>query len=479
MIADSIRPSVGAPIAKGSRHQTQSASDSADKLPSDTFQYSGGTKDAELTPDGRVRFILSFNDSQAADGVRQQVSQHDNLRMGDSYPLVNGFSVEVAPDGISGLLKSLPVGSRVAVDRNLTSGSLAMADDTFKAGAERDGVAPADISNALIGIDKVWAQGFTGKGQTIAVIDSGIYPHPDLKDKIVAWVDVKDGKTTPHDEFGHGTHVAGIAAGNGIKSAGKHKGVAPDANVVGVRISNVSEAIKGIQWVIENREKYNIGVINMSLGDFACRSYKDDPWSQAAEKAMEAGLVVVVAAGNDGPSEQNISTPGIHPEVITVGALDDRRTIDRNDDSVADFSSRGPTKIDGITKPDVIAPGVSIYGPLSPGADMDVPELPHVGQDYFAMSGTSMATPMVAGLAAVLLQANPSLSQADIKDIIVKSADDYLKDDKNAKGAGVINAEKALQLALDFKAAGQSTAGEASTVTMPGQYDDAQGFLMA
>ncbi len=326
-----------------------------------------------------------------------------------------------------------------------------MKDGIINIGAKRtQGTPPPDIANALVGIDKVWDQGFTGKGQTIAVIDSGIYPHPDLKDKIVGWVDIRDGSLAPCDDHGHGTHVAGIAAGSGVASAGKHKGVAPDANVVGVRISSVSDAIKGIQWVIDHKEEMNISVINMSLGDFAMRPYKDDPWAQAAEKAMEAGIVVCVAAGNDGPSEFNINTPGIHPDVITVGALDDKGTMARGDDSVAVFSSRGPTQIDNLRKPDILAPGVNVYGPLSPGSALDTPDAPHDGQQYFAISGTSMATPMVAGMAAVLLSANPTLSHQEIKEIITRSADDYLPDEPNIQGSGVLNAERALELALNW-----------------------------
>ncbi|MBQ7567490.1 S8 family peptidase, partial [bacterium] len=331
-----------------------------------------------------------------------------------------------------------------------SSGENSLLTGNVVAPKKSPGKPPADIANALVGIDKVWDQGFTGQGQTIAVIDSGIYPHPDLKDKIVGWVDIRDGMMSPCDDYGHGTHVAGIAAGTGVSSAGKHKGVAPDANVVGVRIASVSDAIKGIQWVIEHKDELHIGVINMSLGDFAARSYKDDPWAQAAEKAMEAGLVVCVAAGNDGPSEFNISTPGIHPDVITVGALDDKGTMRRDDDTVASFSSRGPTSVDHLRKPDILAPGVNVYGPLAPGSVLDDPDAPHDGPNYFAISGTSMATPMVAGLAAVLLSANPKLTHQEIKEIIVRSADNYLPDEPNIQGAGVLNAERALELALNW-----------------------------
>lgn len=428
----------------------------------------------------KQKFVVGFEDADTAKKMQALWGKNGSgVTMTGQLPLVNGMTIEVDQSKVDGVLTSLPVGSRIAVDRSVSM----MEDETYKAGAPKDGSIPDDVTNSIIGIEKVWEKGFTGKGQTIAVIDSGIHPHEDLKDKIVAWVDLESGKADPYDSYGHGTHVAGIAAGNGVKSAGAHKGVAPDANVVGVRITNVSEAIKGIQWCIEHKDEHDIGVINMSLGDLAVRSYKDDPWAQAAQKAMEAGITVVVAAGNDGPSTHNISTPGTHPDVITVGALDDKRTEDRSDDAVADFSSRGPT-IDGIHKPDVVAPGVNIFGPLSPGSDMDVTELPHDGANYFAMSGTSMATPIVSGLAACLRQANPDLSPKDIKEIIVKSCDDYLADDDvDAKGAGLINAEKALKLALEWNKAAEAKEAVASmelpTPVDHNQYDDSQGFLMA
>lgn len=424
----------------------------------DQFQPSSH---AELTPEGRLRYILSYDDAASASSAlkdmqtkAQQTDLGKHCKVGEQYPTVNGFAVDVEPGNVGELLSNVPAGSKIALDSTLRPMVVDSSSITKgKSAAKTEG---ADVANTVIGMDKVWAQGFTGKGQTIAIIDSGIYPHPDLKDKIVGWVDMHDGSLTPSDTYGHGTHVAGIAAGSGVASAGKHKGVAPDANLVGVRIQSVSEAIKGIQWCIEHKEDMNIGVINMSLGDFAMRSYKDDPWAQAAEKAMEAGICVCVAAGNDGPSEFNINTPGIHPDVITVGALDDGGTVDKSDDKVAEFSSRGPTQVDHLRKPDVLAPGVNVYGPLSPGCALDDPEAMHDGQKYFAISGTSMATPMVAGLSAVLLSANPKLTHQEIKEILVRSADNYLPDEENIVGKGVIDAPRALELALNWDSAAEA-----------------------
>ena len=121
-----------------------------------------------------------------------------------------------------------------------------------------------------------------------------------------------------------------------------------------------------------------------------------DVWCHAAEKAVEAGLVVVVAAGNEGPDKGSVDSPGIDPEVITVGNLDDRKSLDTKQHTVDDTSSRGPTAWDGVEKPDVVAPGVRLFGPLVPHSKYDHPEIPHIGHDYVAITGTSQATPLVS-----------------------------------------------------------------------------------
>ena len=174
--------------------------------------------------------------------------------------------------------------------------------------------------------------------------------------------------------------------------------------------------------------------------------------AQAAEKAWDKGIVVVVAAGNEGPNEGTVSTPGIAPSVITVGAIDDQNTPQRDDDRIADFSSRGPTMPDGLEKPDIVAPGVEIYGPLSPDCTLDTPDMPHVGKEYIAISGSSMATPLVSGVAALLLQANPDLTNDEIKQILVSTAEDYLpRVDKNDQGAGLLDPYESMQVALKMK----------------------------
>jgi serine protease AprX len=446
-----------------------------DSCPIDKIGYAP----EDLTSDGKLPLVISAPRTRDVERIKRYVRDQIKGEIGEELPIVKGFSVEIRPKDLRRLLKYLPEGTKITLDSKIKfpdprdfkyapypkpptagEGSSPTTPGTTPPAEVPPSEKPGglDVSRATLGIQKLWDQGYTGKGVGIAIIDSGIYPHPDLKDKIKGWVDIAEGKEAPYDSFGHGTHVAGDAAGTGVASAGEFKGIAPDADLIGIRITTVAEAIKGIQWAIENKDKYNIKVLNMSLGDFATKSYRQDPWAQAAEKAVKAGLAVVVAAGNEGPDAGTISTPGIDPNLITVGAVDDRKTLTQEDDSMAPFSSRGPTSTDNLTKPDILAPGVSIWGPLSPKSTMDVPELPHKEDKYFAISGTSMATPMIAGLTALLLQANPNLTHAQIKDILQNTARKLPKEDVNSQGYGMVNPEAAMKVALQMKSEAAGTA---------------------
>lgn len=293
-------------------------------------------------------------------------------------------------------------------------------------------------TNAL----NAWGSGFTAKGITVAIVDTGIYPHRDLVspvNRIIGFKDLVSGRTLPYDDNGHGTHVAGIVAGNGISSGGIYKGVAPEANLVGVKVldnfgrGRTSDVIAGIQWVVQTKGKFNTRILNLSVGATPTGSYSQDPLSRAAEAALQEGIVVVAAAGNTG--EGGIASPGINPNVITVGATDDKGTISAEDDVVAGFSSRGPT-IDGILKPDLVAPGVGITSlktsitnkPIkSNGTDgklsARVSSYSEV-DGYVPMSGTSMATPIVSGISAVLLQMHPDYSPEELKTYLIETATD-------------------------------------------------------
>jgi serine protease AprX len=423
----------------------------------DAFEF--GQND--LTADRRVPVLITFPRSKVADSASDAdpsehagdancehcplIPQDERLEL----PLINGFSTYVDPDKLEQLADYLPEGTRMTLNHQIRYPVLSQLLATEEASMENVGMGRVE---RLPNIEKVWEQGFRGQGQRIVIIDSGIHPHPDLKDKVVEWMDFSKAKNKkPLDEYGHGTHVAGVAAGSGTKSGGEISGIAPEADLVGLRITTVAEAIKALQWCVENKDAMNLKVINMSLGEVARRGHKFDPWALAVEKATEAGLVVCVAAGNEGPNPGSISTPGIYPGAITVGAYDSKGTPDTGDDTVWKNSSQGPT-IDGLMKPDVLAPGVSIFGPLVPGAPLDNAALPHRDNDYFAISGTSQATPMIAGLATILLQADPNLDAEGIKKIMRQASGPAPIHPASGRaavdGAGLVDADKALQLAL-------------------------------
>lgn len=281
-------------------------------------------------------------------------------------------------------------------------------------------------------------QGYKGKGITVAVIDTGVAPHQDLTlptNRIIGFKDFVNNKTDPYDDNGHGTHVAGIIAGNGYSSRGKYTGIAPEANILAVKTlnkrgsGNMSDIIAAIEYVVETKDKYNTKILNLSFGSPANMSYEKDPLCKSVREAKKAGIIVVAAAGNSGPNERTIVSPGISPDVITVGAVDDKRTIDPSDDEIASFSSRGPTR-EGLMKPDVVAPGVNINS-LS-NTELD---------GYKKMSGTSMATPLISGSIALLLDKYGNLSPDEVKKMLLNSCID-LKDTPENQGSGLVNLQK-------------------------------------
>lgn len=311
-----------------------------------------------------------------------------------------------------------------------------------------------DVATPVIDAPRVWESKDEGNNIGIAIIDTGIYPHPDLINplkRIVAFKDFVNGRSAAYDDHGHGTHCAGDAAGNGFKSSGKYKGPAPKANLIGVKVlnktgsGNTSKVIAGVQWCIDNKNKYGIRIISMSLGSPALQSYKQDPLCKSVRKAWESGIVVCIAAGNDGPRARTIDSPGIEPKVITVGALDDKNTFPIVDDTIASFSSRGPT-VDGLNKPDVAAPGVSIISLRDPSSYLDKnnPKT-RVDQWYTSLSGTSMATPICAGVAALILSEHPYLTPDEVKNALIKSCH-TISSNPNAEGAGLVDAK----LAFDY-----------------------------
>jgi serine protease AprX len=303
--------------------------------------------------------------------------------------------------------------------------------------------------------NNVWATtGNQGAGVTVAVLDSGIHPSPDLPTAVFG-VDIVSGRTSLSDLGGHGTHVAGIIAGNGALSAGDYQGVAPKVRVMEVRVTDdvgtatYSSIIKGIQWVVANRKTHNIRVINMSLGAVPRGSYKDDPLNAAVEMAWFSGVVVVTSAGNRGPGAATISVPANNPYVITVGANDHDYTSIITDDVIPDWSSRGPTQYDNLAKPDVVAGGRRVISLRVEGSYLDRTLFGRItSKNYFRLSGTSMAAPVVAGQAALILAANPSLTPNQVKYIIKATAKLIPNASALLQGAGQVDALAAVQMAV-------------------------------
>jgi serine protease AprX len=319
---------------------------------------------------------------------------------------------------------------------------------------DRKVTALLDVAGPSINSRVLNRNGLTGKGITIAIVDTGIYLHKDLQspeNRFTAFKDFVNNRTNPYDDNGHGTHCAGDAAGNGHASNGQYMGPAPEAKLVGVKVldrtgsGSLSTVMAGIQWCIDNKLDHSIDIISLSLGSSATQSAQDDPMVKIVESAWDKGIVVCAAAGNDGPDEMTIASPGISPKIITIGAMDDKNTSLRTDDKPAEFSSRGPTSIDHFIKPDLLVPGVNIISWRSPNSFLDkTTKSNRVGGDYFSLSGTSMATPICAGVAALVLQKNKGLQPNDVKEKLLNSAEDWGLA-PTTQGKGYLDAEKAIR----------------------------------
>ena len=363
----------------------------------------------------------------------------------------------------------------------------------------------ADVARTALAIGSravVTLMGYTGAGVGVAVIDSGITNwHDDLRlesygesapssltlastslaktglvmprnQRVAHFKDFVNGYTKPYDDWGHGTHVAGIIAGNGYDTVGVRQGIAPGAHIVSLKAlardgsGTISNVIAALDYAIANKAQFNIRVINMSLSAGVFESYHTDPLTLAAKRAVEAGIVVVASAGNMGkaadgsPQYGAIGAPANAPWVLTVGASSTEGTVTRRDDTVATFSSRGPTMYDFAAKPDLVAPGagiVSLSDPLSRLysdkaqylSDGFLPGLSY--KPYLTLSGTSMAAPVVAGTVALMLHANPSLTPNLVKAILQFTAQVDPDYDFLTQGAGFLNARAAVVLAEYFK----------------------------
>lgn len=284
------------------------------------------------------------------------------------------------------------------------------------------------------------SNGHVGNGVTVAVIDTGVADVPGLHGKVIHQENISSAPDEG-DQFGHGTFVAGLV-----------HNMAPGAEIVSIKLSgesgavDVTQVLAALQWVSMNRERFSIDVVNLSFGTDSKQSAYRSPLNFAVQRLWDQGIVVVASAGNLGDGSGTVTKPGDDPLIISVGASDERGTSTRDDDVVGTFVSRGPTQ-DGLAKPDLVAPGTRVISLRAPGSTADV-ENPNarVGTEEFRGTGTSFSAPIVSGIVAQMLGADPSLSPDQVKHGLRAGAA-AISGDPAAMGAGTIRAKRALDLA--------------------------------
>ncbi|MEG0813675.1 MAG: S8 family peptidase [Clostridium sp.] len=295
-----------------------------------------------------------------------------------------------------------------------------------------------DQARKWIHCDDAYQLGLTGKGVGVAVLDTGIYPHRDLEDRIAVFSDIIKRKNFPYDDNGHGTHISGIIGGSGLASEGRYRGIAPACRLISVKVLDykgngyASDVLAGLRWIEKHKEEHGIRIVNISVGSFTRKGMSEDSaLVRGVDSVWNAGLVVVVAAGNNGPGRYTITTPGISRKVITVGCSDDYKEVDVAGSRMIDYSGRGPTGA-CICKPDIVAPGSGIIS------------CANCRNGYTVKSGTSMSTPLVSGAIALLLEKYPEMTNKDVKMYLWEKAVD-LGLPRNQQGWGMMDVKKLLE----------------------------------
>jgi serine protease AprX len=380
------------------------------------------------------------------------------------FRLINAVDA-VIPTLLAPVLAALP-GISVSLDLPVRLGS------TTSTGPHT----PSDAFLHETGATRLAAAGDTGQGVTVAVLDTGIDNLPDFAGRLVGGVDLTNGNNPYHDAYGHGTFVAGLIAGNGASSAGQYSGEAPGANLVSIKVAgadgttHLGTLISGLQWAVDHQSSYGIKVLNMSLGFQPSQSTVVNPLDQAVEAVWNSGIAVVASAGNAGPFNGTILSPGDDPLVITAGALDDMATPSVTDDEMNDFSSAGPTSIDGWVKPDLVTSGRSVVSLAAPGSTVyaGYPSA-RVGSANFVGSGTSFSAAITSGAAALVLADNPGLSPNQVKARLLGTTGPGPVGNPFTDGHGALNAYAAATAGpMDFSqsAAGLSPVSPGATVSL-------------
>jgi serine protease AprX len=353
-------------------------------------------------------------------------------------PVIDGALVQMPNSALLGVLQTLGL---------IATPNQAVAETGTIAALPAGSVAASNAFPTQTGATKLADSGTTGSGVGVAVLDTGIARLADFGDRVIGGVDYSGEGNAYQDSYGHGTFVAGLIAGDGSSSAGAYTGEATGANLVSVKVAGASgvtdivKVIQGIAWTISHKSALGIKVLNMSLGTAALLPSQINPLDQAVEAAWNAGITVVTSAGNAGPTQGTITSPGDDPYVVTVGGLDDAQTTDTADDAVASFSSQGPTAQNAWLKPDLVAAGRSVVSLRAPGSYIaqNYPSA-QVGTANFVGSGTSFAAAVTSGAAALIAQRNPSATPNDIKARLLATATAGPSGNPAAEGHGDLDA---------------------------------------
>jgi serine protease AprX len=424
--------------------------------------------------------------------IRQALEKHGD-RIKSEHPFVDALAADIHSDDVIELANH-PWVLAISIDATVSAGAAAGSQGNFNGsqGNVNAAVMPgaafdptkANTLRQTLGLPRV-SSSLTpsGSGVGVAIIDSGIAPLDDFAGRITGFYDFTKGgiPVAPFDDYGHGTHVAGLIGSSGVLSNSQFQGVAPNVTFVGLKVldkngqGRTSDVIRAIEYVTANRAKLRVQIINLSLGHPIFAPAKDDPMVQAVEKATAAGLIVVASAGNFGQNQTSgttgytgLTSPGNAPSCITVGAVVTENTVTRDDDTVASYSSRGPSWYDAFAKPDVVAPGHHLVSNAVASSTL-FGRLPTLrknalnGRVFFELSGSSMAAAVASGVVADIIDAHnraayfnaKPLSVNTVKAILEFSAIPVAGADYLTQGAGEVNAGGAIALAsaIDTSAA--------------------------